>query len=141
MALYRFDPLRGRLSVVSTVEVPADAGRNAALVRLLAAVNSRLVGRRIEAVGESTEGLQEVLVLDLQDVGGSAEGTGWYEAFQGSAGGTATQAFLVATFLQQKYRGEWYGGDECLCRDGPVLETFETAYRWSPEQGRFVAME
>jgi hypothetical protein len=31
-------------------------------------------------------------------------------------------------------------GDDCLCREGTVLESFETLYEWSPEEGRFVAV-
>lgn len=29
-------------------------------------------------------------------------------------------------------------GDDCLCRDGPVLERFEAVYGWDEESGRFV---
>jgi hypothetical protein len=28
-------------------------------------------------------------------------------------------------------------GDECLCREGPVLETFEAVYDWNADSGRF----
>jgi hypothetical protein len=31
-------------------------------------------------------------------------------------------------------------GDDCLCREGTVLESFETLSEWSPEEGRFVAV-
>jgi len=29
-------------------------------------------------------------------------------------------------------------GDDCLCRDGPLLERFEAVYGWDEESGRFV---
>jgi hypothetical protein len=31
-------------------------------------------------------------------------------------------------------------GDNCLCREGPVLETFETLFEWSQKEDRFVAV-
>lgn len=31
-------------------------------------------------------------------------------------------------------------GDDCFCREGPIVERFETLFRWSTEEGRFTAV-
>ncbi len=122
LAIYRFDPLHGRLSVRSTVEVPADSGRDSALETLLAHVNAQLTGRRIESLGLRKDGQREILILNLVDLGEGLASASWYSEFQGSAGGAATQAFLVATFLQQQYGGEWFDGVQFLFNGQAMTE-------------------
>jgi hypothetical protein len=121
--VYSFDPLTGILTAGSPVEVSPDASSEAALDALLSRVNALWDGRRrIAAAGVAEVEGRQILTLDLLD---EEEPTGpgsWYNSFQGSAGGAASQAFLVATFLQPAYAGAWFGGVRFLLNGEPVGE-------------------
>ncbi len=104
------------------MDVPADANRDLALESLLFRVNAQLTGRRIQTAGVRKEDQLEILILDLVDLGEHLEPSGWYNSFQGSAGGSAIQAFLVATFLQQQYGGDWFDAAKFLLNGQPMIE-------------------
>ncbi len=122
LAVYRFDPDLDRLWVSATVEVAPGADRSSVLQSLLAWVNSHMSERKIRLAGTRREDSGEILLLDLVDQGDRGSPAGWYQSFQGSAGGAATQAFLVATFLQQRYPGEWFDGVQFLLNGKPMAE-------------------
>jgi hypothetical protein len=122
LAVYRFDPLNGRLYVTRTIGVEPEVSRHAALEALLARVNGTLSGRLIRLAGVDQKEQGDILVLDMVDPEETSGGGGWYNAFQGSAGGAATQGFLVATFLQPAYRGNWFDGVRFLLNGEPISE-------------------
>jgi len=122
LAVYRFDPLNARLYVTRTIGVDPAASRSEALEALLGKVNHILSGRRIEWAGVDQTEQGDILVLDLVDPVETTGGRGWYNAFQGSAGGAATQGFLAATFLQPAYRGDWFDGLRFLLNGEPMSE-------------------
>lgn len=68
LAIYSFDPLHGRLSVGSTVDVPADGDRDLALESLLSRVNAQLTGRRIQTAGVRKEDQSEIPVRPISTV-------------------------------------------------------------------------
>ena len=110
LAVYRFDPMNGHLAVTRTIEIGLGLSRGEAAGALLDRVNVILSGRRIQwsRIDHTEHG--DILILDLVDVEGASGEHSWYNAFQGSAGGAATQGFLAATFLQPAYGGDWYDG-------------------------------
>jgi hypothetical protein len=120
LAVYRFE----RLHVTQTIETTPNVYRGEALGALLDRVNGILSGRRITWEGVDQTEQWDILALDLVDAEGAPGGRSWYNAFQGSSGGAATQGLFVATFLQPAYCGDWYGGvprilsfeeDPCYC--------------------------
>ena len=122
LAVYRFDPLNGRLFVTRTIQITPHVSRGEALGTLLDRVNGTLSGRRIQwsRIDHTEQG--DILILDLVDAEGASGEHSWYNSFQGSAGGAATQGFLVATFLQPAYRGDWYDGVGFLLNGEPMSE-------------------
>jgi hypothetical protein len=122
LAVYRFDPLNGRLFVTRTIQITPHVSRGEAVGALLDRVNEILSGRRIQWSGIDHSEQGDILVLDLVDAEEASGGHGWYDAFQGSAGGAATQGFLVATFLQPAYRGDWFDGVRFLLNGEPMSE-------------------
>jgi hypothetical protein len=122
LAVYRFDPLNGHLFVTRTIEITRNVSRGEALGALLDRVNQTLSGRRIQWSGIDRTEQGDILVLDLVDAEGTSEGNSWYNSFQGSAGGAATQGSLTATFLQPAYSGDWYDGVRFLLNGEPMSE-------------------
>jgi len=122
LAVYRFDPLNGRLTVTRTTEIPPQVSRGEAAGALLDRVNGILSGRRIQWSGVDRTEQGNILVLDLVDEEGASGEHSWYNSFQGSAGGASTQGFLAATFLQPAYSGDWYDGVRFLLNGEPMSE-------------------
>jgi hypothetical protein len=122
LSVYRFDSPNGRLFVTRTIEITPHVSRGEAVGALLDGVNEILSGRRIQWSGIDHSEQGDILVLDLVDAEEASGGHGWYDAFQGSAGGAATQGFLAATFLQPAYRGDWFDGVRFLLNGEPMSE-------------------
>jgi hypothetical protein len=122
LAIYRFEPLNGRLLVTRTIEIDPGLSRGEAAGTLLDDVNGILTGRRVQWAGVDHTEQGDILVLDLVDMEGASAVRSWYNAFQGSAGGAATQGFLMATFLQPAYSGDWYDGVRFLLNGEPMSE-------------------
>jgi hypothetical protein len=108
--------------VTRTIEITPHVSRGEALGALLNRVNGNSSGRRIQWSGLDRTEQGDILVLDLVDGEGASGVESWYNAFQGSAGGAATQGFLAATFLQPAYRGDWYDGVRFILNGEPMSE-------------------
>ncbi len=122
LLVYKADPLLERLIPVSTIKIPIDINRELALKALLVDVNKGFSRKRIERAGIENDPAGDILLLNLIDIG-KREGSGsWYDIFQGSAGGAANQAFLIATFLQKQYKGSWFDGIRFLLNGRPMEE-------------------
>ena len=122
LAVYRFDPLNGHLAVTRTIEIGPGLSRGEAAGALLDRLNQILPGRSVQWAGVEHTAQGDILILDLVDTEGASEQSSWYNAFQGSTGGAATQGFLAATFLQPAYSGDWYDGVRFLLNGEPVSE-------------------
>jgi hypothetical protein len=98
---------------------------------------------RFSPVTGSCVGLDVVRILRVADDGGLVEV--WRGTTFQAEGSTSTVAEVAFADrdrdgdLEIVRRGRVVDcGEECLCRNGPVLESFETVYDWSAGEGRFV---
>ena len=56
---------------------------------------------------------KNIMVLNLIDKNKDSKNS-WYQAFQGSTGGTVNSTRLIENSLQKSYKGEWIDGVEVL---------------------------
>lgn len=133
----------GRPRVLRFEEDPCYCQSLAAEVIELAAGHDRFVLTRFSPKTGSCVGLDVVRILTV-DQEGALEKVWSGTTFEGNGSRSeiATVEFIDRdgdADLEIVRRGRVIDcGDDCPCRDGPVLATFETVFDWDGEQGRFV---
>ena len=78
--------------------------------------------REIDVVRFRGTAQGDIVVIDLRDPPSrtSLASSPWHQSFQGSLGGSQTQAALLHTLLQPTFPGEWFSGVEFLWNGVPM---------------------